>query len=84
MRVISITVIYLILTGTMTYGQISTREEPVSFGTETPAVMSSDKTLRVTPALDMARIVREDLEDEARGAPQRIGYGFKVNYTLCV
>ena len=52
------------------YGQISTKEEPVSFSrTNVPALRTNEKTQIVLPSLDMEKIQQEDKEDEANGMP---------------
>jgi len=75
--------IILLLTSWSIYGQISTKEEPVSFSrANVPALRTSDKTQKVQPSFDMRKIEQEDREDEANGIPPRFGYIHEVNYNL--
>jgi hypothetical protein len=64
------------------YGQISTREEPISFYTDVPVLELNEKTHKVMPPLDMSLIEQEDAEDEVNGMPPRFGYKHEVNYNL--
>ena len=64
------------------YGQISTREEPVSLKSDVPAFRASEKTQKTLPSLDMRKIEREDEEADARGMPPRFGYRHRVDYDL--
>jgi len=49
--------------------QISTREEPVSFKTNIPVLRTSEISMKSFVSLDMKKIEREDIEDEANGIP---------------
>lgn len=64
--------------------QISTNEKPVSFGLDLEDAKGDTKTIQTItmPALDMAKIEAEDLEDEEYDMPPRFGYRHKVNYDL--
>ena len=72
----------LLLSYCAMYSQISTREEPISFRTNIPALKGYQSTLKTLPSLDMERIQQEDMEDEANGIPPRFGYLHEVNYNL--
>ena len=61
------------------YGQISTKELPVSF--KYNDIKWEEKT-KVLPSLDMAKIEKEDSEDEKGGIPPRFGYSHKVDFNL--
>lgn len=64
--------------------QLSTNEKPVSFDRELElAVISRSSTpIVTTPKLDMAKIEKEDEEDELYDMPPRFGYPHIVNYDL--
>lgn len=64
--------------------QISTNEKPVSFGLDLEDAKGDTETIQTItmPALDMAKIEAEDLEDEKYDMPPRFGYRHKVNYDL--
>lgn len=64
--------------------QISTNEKPISFNTDLELiVISKSSTPIVTmPKLDMAKIAKEDEEDELYDMPPRFGYPHIVNYNL--
>ena len=64
--------------------QLSTNEKPISFGRESElAVISRSSTpIVTTPQLDMAKIMKEDKEDEEYDMPPRFGYSHIVNYDL--
>jgi len=64
------------------HGQISTKEEPISFRTNLPELQQSEKTVKSFASLDMKKIEQEDIEDEANGIPPRFGYKYAVNYNL--
>jgi len=67
----------------LAFGQISTREEPISFSrTNVPALRASERTQKVLPPLDMEKKERKDREDAEKGRPPGFGYKHKVNYTL--
>jgi hypothetical protein len=63
-------------------GQISTREEPVSFKTDIPALKTNEQTLKVLPPLDISKIEKEDKEDEEKGNIPRFGIKHEVSYNL--
>ena len=63
-------------------GQITTREEPVSYRSDIPAIRSTERAQKTMPLLDMEKIRQEDREDEAKGLPFRFGYGHEVNLSL--
>ena len=64
--------------------QICTNETPVSFDSKSKLTIISKSLAPVvtTPKLDMAKIAKEDLEDEEYDMPPRFGYSHKVNYDL--
>lgn len=64
------------------YGQITTEEDPISFGRNIPALTRSGNTQKVLPPLDMDIIEKEDVEDEANGIPPRFGFRHQVNFNL--
>ena len=64
------------------YGQLSTREEPISFKREIPALTLNETTQKIMPSLDMAKIEQEDKEDEENGVPPRFGFSHKVSFNL--
>jgi hypothetical protein len=77
--VISICLLYRIAT----FGQISTKEMPASFGVQNLSAKSVlPAANKVMPALNMALINQEDESDEASGLPPRFGYPHPVNYDL--
>jgi len=51
------------LTVFISYGQMSTREEPVSLTREIPAMRINEQTQKIMPFLDMNKIEMEDAED---------------------
>jgi len=66
------------------YAQLSTNEQPVSFGSKQGLTEISRNAITVAtmPELDMERIQAEDKEDEEYGMPPRFGYQHIVNYDL--
>lgn len=64
--------------------QISTNEKPVSFDmkSELTVISRSSTPVVTTPKLDMAKIAKEDKEDEEYDMPPRFGYSHIVNYDL--
>lgn len=64
--------------------QISTNEKPVSFDikTELTVKTKSSTPIITTPKLDMAKIAKEDEEDDRYDMPLRFGYSHRVNYDL--
>lgn len=64
--------------------QISTNEKPVSFGVDLEDEKGGTYSVQTItmPALDMAKIEAEDLEDEEYDMPPRFGYRHKVSYDL--
>ena len=81
MKNLIFTAIVLLLSQSV-YAQISTKEEPVSFGSNVPALRTSERTVKQFASLDMKLIEQEDNEDEANGRLPRFGYLHKVNYNL--
>jgi hypothetical protein len=66
-----------------TYGQISTKELPVSFNTQSLSAKSIIPAAnKIMPTLNMTAIHQEDASDEANGLPPRFGYPHPVNYNL--
>jgi len=78
---IFITVI-LFFSFSILYGQITTEEDPISFGRSVPALPINNNTHKVLPPIDMNQLEQEDLEDEANGIPPRFGFPHEVNYNL--
>ena len=64
--------------------QLSTNEKPVSFGKESEMTIKhrSSNSIVTMPQLDMAKIEKEDREDDEYDMPPRFGYRHKVNYNL--
>jgi hypothetical protein len=64
--------------------QLCTNEKPFSFGRETELRIKhrSSNPIVTMPRLDMAKIEKEDKEDEEKNLPPRFGYRHKVNYNL--
>ena len=64
--------------------QISTNEKPVSFGLDLEDEKGGTHSVQTItmPALDMAKIEAEDLEDEEYDMPPRFGYRHKVSCDL--
>ncbi len=64
--------------------QLSTNEKPISFDlkSELTVISRSLTPVITTPKLDMAKIAKEDAEDEEYDMPPRFGYSHKVNYDL--
>ncbi len=73
---------FLLLSAHVLFGQISTREVPVSFNTKISALDANEKTQKAMPAFNLEKIQLEDREDETNGMPPRFGYKHEVNYTL--
>jgi len=82
MNQLKLIAIFLFLSCSMAYGQISTREEPASFRLDIPALRSSERTHKVMPLIDRNRVEQEDIDRVASGKPFRFGYNHKVDYTL--
>ena len=57
-------------------------DSPFSWRNDIPSLRASASTHKQMSALDMERIFREDMEDDARGAPPRFGYPHRVHYNL--
>jgi len=81
-KFIFITILLLFSCSAVVCGQISTREEPVSFKTNIPTLRVNENTQKILPYLDMPKIKKEDEEDEAKWRPTRFGYKHEVNYNL--
>ena len=64
--------------------QISTNEKPISFDMQSELTVKTKSSTPIvtTPKLDMAKIAKEDEEDEEYGMPPRFGYSHIVNYDL--
>lgn len=76
--------IILLCTSTKAEAQLSTNEKPVSFVRESELPVNFRNTVPVVtmPQLDMAKIAKEDEEDEEYGMPPRFGYSHFVDYNL--
>jgi len=70
------------LTFFVSYGQTSTREEPVSLTREVPAMKINEKTQKIMPVLDMLKIEQEDAEDNLNNVPPRFGFPHETDFTL--
>jgi hypothetical protein len=65
------------------YGQISTKELPVSFSFDKDVIQLFENSgYETLPVLDMLKIEQEDKDDEQNGLPPRFGYKHKVDYNL--
>lgn len=66
------------------YAQLSTNEQPVSFGLSIKQLNDIRESLTpvVMPVLDMSKIEEEDMEDEENNNLPRFGYPHKVNFNL--
>ncbi len=64
--------------------QLSTNEKPISFGIDTEMLIKhrNENHIVTMPQLDMAKIEKEDREDDEYDMPPRYGYRHKVNYNL--
>lgn len=64
--------------------QLSTKEEPISFGKDMRMIISkrSENPIITMPELDVAKLEKEDKEDEEYDVPPRFGYPHRVNYDL--
>ena len=64
--------------------QLSTNEKPISFDLKSELTVISRSLIPVitTPKLDLAKIAKEDAEDEEYDMPPRFGYSHKVSYDL--
>ena len=72
-----------LLSCSVVFGQLSTREKPMSFSrTDIPALETNNMEARSFAQLDMERIMQEDIENEKLGMPPRFGYKHRVNYNL--
>jgi len=71
-----------VLTVSVSYGQISTCEKPVSFTREIPAMRINEKSQKIMPFLDMNKIEMEDAEDNLNGVPPRFGFPHETEFTL--
>ena len=77
-----VSTIVVLLIHTVVFGQISTRENPISFEREVPILERSERTMRSFAPLDLERLRQEDKETRAHGMPPRFGYRHRVNYNL--
>jgi len=82
MKKIILIIFILFLSSSIIYGQITTEEEPISFGRSIPALTINETTQKNLPPLEMNVIEQEDKEDEANGIPPRFGFPHEVNYNL--
>ena len=82
MKKVTFTLIILLLSCCIVYGQISTNEKPISFKENIPALKINENTYKTLPQLDMSEIEKEDRENGTNGRPYRFGYKYEVNYTL--
>lgn len=64
--------------------QLSTNEQPVSFGAKLDLKVTSQSAIPVVilPQLDMTKISKEEGENDGYDKPFRFGYPHKVNYDL--
>lgn len=78
------TLILFMFVYTLSFAQLSTHEQPVSFtkGLRLVVKKRSATPVATMPQLEMAEIAMEDKEDEKHGIPPRIGYQHRVNYNL--
>jgi hypothetical protein len=74
--------IILFLSYLVMYGQITTEEEPISFGRNIPTLTRNETTQKILPPLDMNSIEQKDREDEVNGRPPRFGFPHHVKYKL--
>jgi hypothetical protein len=72
----------ILLLSCVTYGQITTQEEPISYRTNVPVLRTNETTQKLLPSFDMQKIRQEDIKDEENGVPPRFGHKHKVNYSL--
>jgi hypothetical protein len=77
-----ILIIFFFLLYFVLYGQITTEEEPISFGRSIPALTINQITHKVLPSIDRYALEQEDKEDEAKGMLPRFGFPHEVNYNL--
>lgn len=77
-----ILLIFTIYTFVSVKAQLSTNEKPVSFGREAEMMVKHKNVNSIVtmPRLDMAKIEKEDREDEEYDMPPRFGYSHNVNY----
>jgi len=61
--------------------QISEGGQPISFDSKYSS-LKKDIPVKKTSPIDLAKIQKEDEEDEANGLPPRFGYPIEVNYSL--
>lgn len=73
--------VFLTVTFSYTTAQISTEEKPISFTLGN--VVSPRKNIVIQmPAIDLAKLEKEDIADEKYGIPPRFGFPHKVNFNL--
>lgn len=77
-------IFFVLLASADVKGQLSTNEVPVSFGRESEMriMHRSSNSIVTMPLLDMAKIEKEDKEDDEYDMPPRFGFRHKVNYNL--
>ena len=79
----AISLLLIFVVNVCAFAQLSTNEPPVSFDSKLKLKKTKRDVPTVTmPAIDMAKIRKEDEEDEKDGFPPRFGYPHKVNYNL--
>ncbi|MDR0364730.1 MAG: serine protease, partial [Bacteroidales bacterium] len=64
------------------FGQLSTKEKPISLNVGISDLKISEKAQKTLPSLDMGAIEQEDKEDEVNGIPPRFGFRHEVDYNL--
>jgi lysyl endopeptidase len=80
-RITILTAIVFLFSYTV-YGQITTRETPLSFGANVPILTKNEKSMKSFASLDMKRVEQEDAEDSRKGIPPRFGYPHEAGFTL--
>lgn len=76
------TIIIFCFLGCTIYGQISTEEEPMSFGRSVSSLTRNGNTQKVLPSLDMETIRQEDMEDEANEKEKKVSYAFIAEHGM--
>jgi hypothetical protein len=70
----------LFLLGYSVYGQLSTKEKPVSLKRNIPPLNISENTRKILPHLDMSKISKEDEEGKINGLPPSFSFPHEVSY----
>jgi lysyl endopeptidase len=78
MRKLAILLLSAALSATALTAQINIGGQPLSFKTQ----LRGQVPTIAMPALDLAAVAKEDLEDEAQGMPPRFGYPHDAGYDL--